>query len=327
MKNFRVIRILFFACFAVIAVFGLSACAERKAYRQQGTDLQLTKTASPATASRAGEVITYSYTVTNGIGYNPVFVSAMKISIQDSPLSTPIVCPTDTLLAGDSVTCTATYILTKTDVQNGYVTNFATVTASFTSNDTLTTCTSGTTTTVVSHTLTDTASFTVPITPPPASGGVEAPAAAEAAPAIVPAPALKLEKLAEPVVVYKKDGNLIAYTFKITNTGNVPVEGKPFKVVDSLNVVQLSCPLDITLDVGDETSCTAFYLAQFQFKDKNGVLLNCATVEGMYSGEVVESNQSCINVFYEPPAEPDKEEPAKPLNCDVEPPLPPECPQ
>jgi hypothetical protein len=75
-----------------------------------------------------GEVITYSYTVTDNTAW-----SLTNVNVSD-PMAglSPISCPGTTLAAygqpGDSMTCTATYTVTANDVENGSISNTGEVT-------------------------------------------------------------------------------------------------------------------------------------------------------------------------------------------------------
>jgi uncharacterized repeat protein (TIGR01451 family) len=83
--------------------------------------LTLAKGASPMTYTAAGDVIAYTYVVTNSGGLTlagPFIVADNK---------TIVTCPaTATLAIGASITCTATYTIIAADVTAGSVTNVAT---------------------------------------------------------------------------------------------------------------------------------------------------------------------------------------------------------
>ena len=86
----------------------------------QGPDLELVKTATPSTYAAVGDVIDYSYLVTNSGNTTldgPVTVTDNKVAVT---------CPAvATLDPGDDVTCTASYTITQADIDAGSVTNTA----------------------------------------------------------------------------------------------------------------------------------------------------------------------------------------------------------
>jgi uncharacterized repeat protein (TIGR01451 family) len=92
-------------------------------------ELALTKTVSPTRFTTAGDTLTYSFAVSN-----PGNADVADLAIDDPMpgLSTPVCSPValgDTLPAGDSTTCTATYTVTAGDVVAGAdKTNTATAT-------------------------------------------------------------------------------------------------------------------------------------------------------------------------------------------------------
>ena len=141
--------------------------------------ISLAKTAAPATYGVAGQTITYTYLVTNS-GNVPL----SRITPTDSKLGT-ITCPTTTLDAGASMTCTATHVTTAADLQTGHITNAATV--------------KGTAPDGKGVDASDTATVTV-----------------------VHAPAISVAKTAAPST-YVASGETITYTYVVTNSGNVPL--------------------------------------------------------------------------------------------------------
>jgi len=99
--------------------------------------LLLEKTADPITFTNAGNVITYSYTLTNTGNvrlYEPYYVTDDHISAVSCP-TTP-----ESLAPGESVTCSASYLITAEDVSMGSVTNIATAFAPWIEGCTLNTC-------------------------------------------------------------------------------------------------------------------------------------------------------------------------------------------
>ena len=86
--------------------------------------ITIKKSASPSSYSAAGQMITYSYLVTNtgNVDLNPVTVT--------DPMSglSSISCPDTSLVVGASETCTATYTTTQADVNTGSISNTGTAT-------------------------------------------------------------------------------------------------------------------------------------------------------------------------------------------------------
>ena len=85
------------------------------------TDLQLVKSASSPTYSAAGQIITYTYNVTN----TGTVDIAGPINITDDKSNTIITVQNDALLAGHSATTTVPYTITPDDFAKGSVTNLA----------------------------------------------------------------------------------------------------------------------------------------------------------------------------------------------------------
>jgi hypothetical protein len=139
--------------------------------------LQVAKSSSPGTFGAAGETISYSYTVTNTGN-----VTLHDIALTDSRLG-GITCPDTRLAPSRSMTCTAAYVTTQADVDQGDVENAALVTGR-------------------------------PPAGPPVTGDDT-----EAVPA-VHRPQIDLAKSAFPVE-YGAPGEQITYTYTVTNTGNV----------------------------------------------------------------------------------------------------------
>lgn len=86
----------------------------------QSPALTIVKMASPTSYQSAGDMISYSYTLSNS--GNVTLVGPFTVT---DDKATPI-CPVTALLApGASITCTATYSITLADITAGYVTNTA----------------------------------------------------------------------------------------------------------------------------------------------------------------------------------------------------------
>lgn len=88
--------------------------------------LTLVKTANVSAVSVVGAHITYSFTVTNtGTGRVTGLAIADQLTAPAGP-ALAVSCPTDSLDAGQVVTCTGTYVVTQADLSNGGVLNSAT---------------------------------------------------------------------------------------------------------------------------------------------------------------------------------------------------------
>ena len=95
-------------------------------WRPSVPQLDLVKTAAPASYDAVDQVITYTYVVTN----------TSNVTL-DGPFTvdddrTTVTCPAvPTLAPGASITCTATYTITQADLDAGEVVNHATASGSF----------------------------------------------------------------------------------------------------------------------------------------------------------------------------------------------------
>lgn len=104
--------------------------------------LSLAMTASPSTYAFAGDVITFTYTLSNS---GTADLSGLTLTATHGTVS----CPGTTLAVGASMTCTGTYVITSADISAGSVVAQASATASDGTN------------TVTSNTATTTLTFTV----------------------------------------------------------------------------------------------------------------------------------------------------------------------
>lgn len=84
--------------------------------------IKVVKTAGPASFAEAGQVIRYSFRVTNT---GNVTLTRVHVTDTLTGLST-VACPKTTRAAGQSMTCTASYRITAADLTTGHVTNSAT---------------------------------------------------------------------------------------------------------------------------------------------------------------------------------------------------------
>ncbi len=204
--------------------------------------------ASDKDAVQVGDTIQYSYEVTN-TGNTPL----TSLAVSDATAG-DVTCPVPAspgLAPGASETCTATapYIVKQSDVDAGAVTDSATAT--------------GTDATGLVSPVSDPSSVTIPT--------------------VGDAPGLSIVKVAEassgdsaPVSL----GETIAYSYVVTNTGNVDLN--PLSVSDA-TAGSVSCPLlpDPGLAPGQSVTCTADSLYTVTQADvDNGGITDTATASG-----------------------------------------------
>jgi large repetitive protein len=209
-----------------------------------GSALTLDKTGDRTTASRVGDVVNYSFLVTNT---GNVTLSSMSVTDTLTAPAGPeltVDCPATTLASGASVTCTATYVVTQADVDRGRVDESAV------------------------------AEGTPPTGPavvtPPDTWAVTIPSA----------PALTLVKTGDRTTA-DRVGDVVNYTFLVTNTGNVTLSD--VRVADQLVApagpeLTVVCPAT-TLAPGASMPCTAPYTVT-QADVDNARVDNAATASG-----------------------------------------------
>src|SRR5437867_10571710 len=99
--------------------------------------LTLVKSASPASYNTAGQVITYTYTISNS--GNTTLAGPFSVSDDKQPT---VSCPTGSLAPSASITCTSTHTITQADIDAGSITNTATASSgAITSNTAIITVT------------------------------------------------------------------------------------------------------------------------------------------------------------------------------------------
>ena len=208
----------------------------------QTSALTVLKSVNPTTVTGVGDVVTYTFHVTNtgNVTVSAVAIDETAFSGTGAP---PVAsCPPGALAPGASVDCTATYTVTQADIDAGSITNTATATA------------------------TPPAGVTPPVSPP-SSATVDAPAA----------PSLTMVKSASPTAV-SAVGDVVTYTFHVTNTGNVTVSAvaideTAFSGTGTPPVA--SCPPG-ALAPGASVDCTATYTVT-QADIDAGSITNTAT--------------------------------------------------
>jgi uncharacterized repeat protein (TIGR01451 family) len=216
--------------------------------------LTVVKSADPSGTATftPGQTITYNFAVTNtgNVPLNDVTIDEGTFS--GTGTLSPATCPDATLAVGHQEVCTATYTLTVTDVDSGSVTNTATADGT----------PPGSTTPVVS------VPSTVTI-PTPANPGIT------------------VVKSATPTTVTEA-GQTVAYSFLITNTGNVTMSNVAINEVNFSGTGSISavdCP-DSTLVAGQMETCTATYSVTQADVDA-GTLTNTATADGTPPGSTI----------------------------------------
>ncbi|HWL44366.1 MAG TPA: LPXTG cell wall anchor domain-containing protein [Ilumatobacter sp.] len=198
-------------------------------------DISLAKTAVETSFDAAGTVLNYRFVVTNDGN-----VTLTNIAIADGQVD-DLSCPSATLPVGQSMTCAATYLTTADDVNDGGVTNTATVTAD------------------------------APDGPvDPATDNVTVPSIAQPAIAIVKTVADTQLDAA---------GQVLDYTFVVTNTGNVTLTD--VRIDDPMpDLSPIDCVGVTTLDPGESVDCTATYTVTQDNIDNVDQLVNTATAWG-----------------------------------------------
>ncbi|MDR0960374.1 MAG: DUF11 domain-containing protein [Propionibacteriaceae bacterium] len=193
-------------------------------------------------AADVGETIRYTMTAKN------TGTTTMRlITANDDMLTTAgvtVTCPTAPLLPGDTLTCAGTYTVTQADIDAGAVNNAATVTGTGPGGTTTVTSPPDETVTIVNNT-----------------------------------PAMTLDKKAD-LADTDKDGKadageVINYTFTVTNTGTVTINGDVAISDTKLGSGAVTCPTT-TIAPGGKLTCTATYTVTQQDVD-SGQVANTAT--------------------------------------------------
>jgi uncharacterized repeat protein (TIGR01451 family) len=230
----------------------------------QAPAISMVKSASPSQVHAAGDVITYSFLVTNtgNDTLTGIRVSDAQV-VAAGRLSGPVTCPGTSLAPGASVTCTATYTVTQADVDTGTVTDSATATG----------------------------------TPPSGPAVTSAPSAASVS--IPPAPALTVAKSTTTVTVTHA-GQRVPYSFLVTNAGNVTLTGVTVTDTaappsDPAGLSPVTCPVT-TLAPRASTTCTATYTVTQADVDEGSVDDSATATGTPPSGPAVTSPPSDASV-------------------------------
>ncbi|WP_438695992.1 DUF7507 domain-containing protein, partial [Winogradskyella undariae] len=214
----------------------------------------------------AGDVINYTFTVTNtgNVTVSNINVTDANVAVIGGPID---LAPGAT----DSTTFTASYILEQTDVDAGYVYNLATATGEDPSGDPVE----------------DESEDPSPLDP--SDPGYDSSCPDCTVVELPGAPGIEITKSG----IYEdvngdgmvNAGDVINYTFTVTNTGNVTVSN--INVTDA-NVAVIGGPIDLAPGATDSTTFTASYILEQTDVDA-GYVYNIATATGEDpSGDPVE---------------------------------------
>jgi len=163
-------------------------------------------------------------------------VTISGITVTDDKTDSAPSCPVTSLAPGQSTTCTAVHTVTQADLDAGSVTNHAGATG----------------------------------TP---AGGTLVPPTDTATAHATQTPALTVEKTSTATTVASV-GQVIAYSYLVTNTGNVTLTG--LALTDDNTDANPSCPVT-TLAPGASTTCTAVHTVTQADLDAGGTLDNTVT--------------------------------------------------
>jgi uncharacterized repeat protein (TIGR01451 family) len=207
--------------------------AETTSYQaawQKTPSIGIVKSASVTSFSAAGTLVTYYYEVTNT---GSTTLSTVGVTDPMVNLS-PVVCPDPTLAAGASEQCSATYTTSASDVTNGSIHNTGTASGTY-----------------CSTTVTASSSLTIPYLAP-VTAVSSSPSSA--------IPAISLAKTAASGT-YDAIGQVVTYTYVITNTGNVILSATQYIVTDNLvnGGAAFDCGAPQVLAIGASITCTNTY--------------------------------------------------------------------
>ena len=209
---------------------------------------------SPADRANPGDTIAYGFALENTGN-----VTLTNVTVSDPLVSVSCPVAAATLDPGETATCTATYTITQADIDAGKVDNTGSVKAERPGGDP----------TDAADDITDSDGATV---------------------SIPQVPAIALMKSASPSS-YGATGDVITYTFTVTNTGNVTLAG-PFSISDPKIGNITSCGTG-PVAPNQTTSCQKAYVVT-QADIDAGQITNTATASTTYKDETVTSNESSV---------------------------------
>jgi len=220
--------------------------------------------ANPATYNSTGQVINYSFTVTNTGNvtiYGPITVSGDKTSGET--------CPPGDLIPGAFITCTASYTITQADLDSGSVTNFADATGTAPGGGLITSNLDANTISAVQ-------------TP-----GIQI---------VKFASSYADNDLSNTLTL----GDDIQYRFNVTNSGNVTLN--PVGVTDDTFGIPVTCPGTILLS-GASMLCSADSPHTVTIAEANaGQVTNTATATGVLNTAPYTNSDTIITPITQNPA-------------------------
>ena len=229
----------------------------------QNPSLRLMKTADRTTVTGVGAVINYRFTATN-LGN----VTLTSVTVTDANAS-GLTCAANTLAPGATTTCTASHVVTQTDLSRGNVVNVANITGTPVGGSPLVPVDSNTV--VVTAKLAPDPSTLVPTTAAPVvvatAVAVEPTTTVIVGTPIIGAPTSTVTPLVPPSITldkratseYSAVGDKVDYTFIITNTGSTALVG--VTLTDTMaGLSSINCgSFTGGLAPGDSVTCTATY--------------------------------------------------------------------
>ncbi|WP_157876206.1 DUF7507 domain-containing protein [Peterkaempfera griseoplana] len=195
----------------------------------------------------AGTEVPYDFVVTNSGGAD---ITALSVN---DPTVGPVRCPTAVLPVGDTVTCTATYVITAADVARGSVTNTAQATGTANGR---------------------------PVTSPPSQETVP----------IAEPPGIDVQKRVETPGPYAA-GDTVEYAYLVRNTGGHPLDGVHVTDDRVTHIICHSTTLAPQGAPGDSTVCRGSYVITPE-DVAAGSVTNRATATGTVEGVPVTSPQA-----------------------------------
>ncbi|GAA2090715.1 hypothetical protein GCM10009840_32220 [Pseudolysinimonas kribbensis] len=231
--------------------------------------ISLAKTATPSTATAAGDTVTFSFAITNTGPLTLHDPQVVESSFSGSGAVSALSCPPElaTLIPGETRTCTATYRLTQADVDAGGVTNRA-VARALSPSDTQ-------------------------VESSPSSAAVT----------VTADPGISLVKTADRATVAGA-GQTIHYSFAVTNTGNVSVHGVSISEVAFSGAgatTAVDCPAT-PIAPQDTVVCTADYRT-LQADVSAGTIINTAQASAISPADAtLQSDPSSATVTVGPAA-------------------------